>query len=366
MLSVTGLTKRYGDETALAALSLSVDGGEFVTLLGPSGCGKTTTLLAIAGHVTPTAGTVSIGGRDVTDSPPEARSCGLVFQQDALFPHMTARENVAYAMAPHDSDEQRQERRVDDLLSLVGMAAHAGKHPEQLSGGQRRRVELVRALATDPDVLLLDEPLTGLDRALREDLRAEIARVHDRTGVTTLYVTHDQTEALSLSDRLVILDDGRVVGEGTPRSLYERPPNRFVGSFLGPSAELTATLVSDDPPIAAWCGYEFVLEGSPPGDQITLLLRPDDVGNSFEGTATERDVCIEATVQDVSHRGPHSSVTVEAPDGMHLSLAVEGFPDLHRGDDLAVGFDAADLFAFAGGERCAVSRGREAEYYDEP
>lgn len=355
MLSVTGLTKRYGDETALAALSLSVDGGEFVTLLGPSGCGKTTTLLAIAGHVTPTAGTVSIGGRDVTDSPPEARSCGLVFQQDALFPHMTARENVAYALAPQNPDEQQREQRVDELLSLVGIADHASKRPEQLSGGQRRRVELVRALATDPDVLLLDEPLTGLDRALREELRAEIARVHEQTGLTTLYVTHDQTEALSLSDRLVVLDDGRVAGEGTPELLYEQPPNRFVASFLGPAARLPAARVATAPPVASWCDYEFVLDGSPAdGDAVTFFLRPDDVISSLNGEIGEQDVSVRATVTGTSHRGPRSTVTVRTPDGTTLSLEVAGFPDLQRGDALAVGFDVADLLAFAGETRCVV------------
>jgi len=359
MLSVTGLTKQYGDETALSDLSLTVETGEFVTLLGPSGCGKTTTLLAIAGHVAPTAGTVSIGGRDVTDAPPEERSCGLVFQQDALFPHMTARGNVAYAMAPHESDEQRREERVEDLLSLVGMADHAGKRPSQLSGGQRRRVELARALATDPEVLLLDEPLTGLDRTLRHDLRAEIARVHEETGVTTLYVTHDQTEALSLSDRLTILRDGRIVGSGKPQTLYEQPLSRFVASFLGPASELAASLVESNPPVASWCGHEFVLDApAPPKEPITLFLRPEDATSSLEGKPVDRDVAVDVTVQSVSHRGPHSTLMVEAPDGTTLSLKAAGFPDLERGDSLTVGFDAGDLTAFAGDDPVGVGHVR--------
>jgi len=359
MLSVTDLTKRYGDERALAELSLTVETGEFVTLLGPSGCGKTTTLLAIAGHVTPTAGTVSIGGRDVTDAPPEERSCGLVFQQDALFPHMTARGNVAYALAPHEPDERRREERVEELLALVGMADHAGKRPSQLSGGQRRRVELVRALATDPAVLLLDEPLTGLDRTLRHDLRSEIARVHEQTGVTTLYVTHDQTEALSLSDRLAILRDGRIVGSGEPRDLYEQPPNRFVAAFLGPAAELPASLVASKPPVASWCGHEFVLDApDSPGEPITLFLRPEGMISSLDGNPGDRDVTVDVTVQSVSHRGPHSTLTVEASDGTALSLESAGFPDLERGDSLTVGFDAGDLTAFAGDDPVGVDRVR--------
>jgi ABC-type Fe3+/spermidine/putrescine transport system ATPase subunit len=359
MLSVTDLTKRYGDELALSELSLSVDAGEFVTLLGPSGCGKTTTLLTIAGHVSPTAGTVRIDGREVTDARPENRSCGLVFQQDALFPHMTVRENVTYALKPHEDSERRRRERAAELLSLVGMADHAGKRPGALSGGQRRRVELVRALAAEPDLLLLDEPLTGLDRSLREDLRTEIARIHERTGVTTLYVTHDQTEALTLSDRLLILDDGRVVGSGTPRDLYERPPSRFVASFLGPASELPASPAGTDRPVAAWCGQEFVLDGSPPADEpIVLFLRPDDVASSLEGTVADRDVTVETTVRDISHRGPDSTLTVEAPDGTSVSLEVDGFPDLQGGDSLTVGFDVGALTAFAGGEPLAVRRVR--------
>jgi putative spermidine/putrescine transport system ATP-binding protein/molybdate/tungstate transport system ATP-binding protein len=359
MLSVTGLTKRYGDELALSELSLSVDEGEFVTLLGPSGCGKTTTLLAIAGHVTPTAGTVVIGGADVTDAPPEARSCGLVFQQDALFPHMTARENVTYALGPHEDSEGRRRERADEYLSLVGLADHADRRPGQLSGGQRRRIELVRALATEPDLLLLDEPLTGLDRALRRELRAEIARIHDQTGVTTLYVTHDQTEALTLSDRLVILEDGRTVASGTPQALYERPPSRFVAAFLGPASELPASRSGTDPPVVAWRGHEFVLDRSPTaGEPVVLFLRPDDVASSLDGAVADRDVTVEATVRDVSHRGPHSTLTVETLDGTDVSLEVDGFPELDHGEAIRIGFDADVLTVFAGEQRVAVDRFR--------
>jgi len=357
MLSLTGLTKRYGDESALSELSLSVDDGEFVTLLGPSGCGKTTTLLAIAGHVTPTAGTVRIGGADVTGVPPEARSCGLVFQQDALFPHMTARENVTYALGPHEDSEGRRQERADEYLSLVGLVDHADRRPGQLSGGQRRRIELVRALATEPDLLLLDEPLTGLDRALRRELRAEIARIHDQTGVTTLYVTHDQTEALTLSDRLVILRDGRAVASGTPQALYEQPRSRFVATFLGPASELPASRSGTDPPVVSWCGHEFVLDGPPTaGDSVVLFVRPDDVVSSLDSAVADRDVTVEATVQAVSHRGPHSTLTVKAPDGTAISLEVDGFPGLERGEGVRIGFDPGALMAFAGEEPTAVDR----------
>ena len=368
MLEIDSLTKRYGAETAVEDLTLSVERGEFVTLLGPSGSGKTTTLLSIAGHVIPTTGSIRIDGQDVTDEPPENRSLGVVFQRDALFPHMTARENLAYALGPHDYGDRECEERTDRFLSLVGMAGHAEKYPDQLSGGQRRRVELARALAYEPDLLLLDEPLTGLDRGLRREMRAEIARIHEETDVTTIYVTHDQEEALTLSDRIFVLDDGRLVAEGTPQKLYERPPNPFVASFLGIVSKLPATVVGaegTDPDHLAveWCGYRFVLDGPGAdsasnrpavGDQLHLYVRPDAVGSSLADDARCRDVAVEGCVEKLTHGGARSTVLVETPDGSHLRLTANGFPELERGDRIEVGFDADSPFAFAGTDRLRV------------
>ena len=370
MLEIDSLTKRYGVETAVEDLSMAVERGEFVTLLGPSGSGKTTTLLSIAGHVTPSAGTIRIDGRDVTDEPPENRSLGVVFQRDALFPHMTARENLVYALGPHGYGDREREERTDRFLSLVGMAGHAEKYPDQLSGGQRRRIELARALAYEPDLLLLDEPLTGLDRGLRREMRAEIARIHAETDVTTIYVTHDQEEALTLSDRIFVLDGGRPVAEGTPRNLYEQPPNPFVASFLGTVSKLPATVVGAgeaDPDSLAveWCGFRFVLDGDSPGpdsdgdglgvgDRLPLYVRPEAVKSSLVGDGEPRDVTVEARVEKLTHGGARSTVLVETPDCSPLRLTADGFPELERGDRIEVGFDAEAPFAFVGPDRLRV------------
>jgi ABC-type Fe3+/spermidine/putrescine transport system ATPase subunit len=352
MLEVTDLTKRYADELAVDGLSLSVDEGEFLTLLGPSGSGKTTALLSIAGHVSPTTGAVRIDGEDVTTAPPETRSLGLVFQQDALFPHMTARENVAYALGPHEVADP--DCRVETYLSLVGMAAHGEKYPEQLSGGQRRRVELARALVYEPDVLLLDEPLTGLDRQLRQTLRTEIGRIHDETGVTTLYVTHDQEEALTLSDRLAVLDDGELAVTGPPRQLYERPPSEFVANFLGDVSRVPASVRG--PRSVAWGGYRFGLDAAISGDRdrLSLYLRPDAVESSLSGTLSTA-VVVPGSVAEITQRGPTATLTVETETGSHLQTATEGFPEVSVGDGVRVGFDPADCFAFDGDHRLTVA-----------
>ncbi|MFB6082808.1 MAG: ABC transporter ATP-binding protein [Halorientalis sp.] len=231
-VDVDGLTVTFGDVEALADVSLSVADGEFFTLVGPSGCGKTTLLRAVAGLETPTAGRVRIGGRDATDEPPEQRGVGVVFQNYALFPHMTVRENVAYGLGFHDLDEP-DDRRVTDLLELVDLSDLADREPDQLSGGQRQRVALARALAPKPDVLLLDEPLSALDASLRKRLRVQIRSIQRDLDITTVYVTHDQAEALAISDRVAVVNDGRVEQVGTPEAVYREPATRFVAEFVG-------------------------------------------------------------------------------------------------------------------------------------
>lgn len=376
MLEIDALTKRYGDERVLSEFSLSVERGEFVTLLGPSGSGKTTTLLALAGHLDPTAGRIHVDGEDVTDDPPETRSVGVVFQEPTLFPHMTVRENLTYALGPHGYSDRHE--RAEKFLSLVGLAAHAEKYPDQLSGGQKRRVELARALVYEPDVLLLDEPLAGLDRPLRASLRTEIARIHEETGVTTVAVTHDQQQAMTLSDRIVVIEDGHAVATGTPRELYQSPPTPFVASFLGEVSTLPARVVDPDEGRLSWCDFEFVLgtdtrsspedsvslspddgialasdsaDGLSPGDTLSLYLRPENVRCSLAGNPTAADVTVEGVVQEVTHTGPQSTVAVEAPDGTHLQCQTDGFPEVRPGESVSVGFDVDALVAFVDGPR---------------
>ena len=233
-IDLDGVRKAFDGAVALESVSLSVAEGEFFTLVGPSGCGKTTTLRTIAGLSMPTDGTVRFDGEDVSDTPVEDRNVGVVFQSYALFPHMTVAENVRYGLRFTDPPRGlTADERVDELLDLVDLSGMGERDPDELSGGQQQRVALARALAPEPDVLLLDEPMSALDARLRQQLRREIKRIQQELGVTTVYVTHDQEEALAVSDRLAVMHDGGVEQVGTPVEVYEQPATEFVASFVG-------------------------------------------------------------------------------------------------------------------------------------
>src|SRR5215468_12132663 len=232
-LELDKLTKRFGDQLAVDDLSLVVDKGEFVTLLGPSGCGKTTTLQMIAGFADVTSGNIRLEGRDLLAVKPARRGLGIVFQSYALFPHMTVAENVAFGLEMQGVAAAERARRVGDTLELVGLAALAGRFPRQLSGGQQQRVALARALVIRPQILLLDEPLSNLDAKLREEMQIELRQIQRTVGTTTILVTHDQSEAMALSDRIVVMNRGRVEQEARPSDIYQRPANAFVAGFVG-------------------------------------------------------------------------------------------------------------------------------------
>jgi putative spermidine/putrescine transport system ATP-binding protein len=232
-LELVQLGKRYGEAIAVEAVDLKVAEGELVALLGPSGCGKTTTLRMVAGFIRPTTGRVLIGGQDVTGLPPYARDTGMVFQSYALFPHMTVAENVSFGLEMRRVPAPERERRVAEALRMVRLEALGGRLPRELSGGQQQRVALARALVVNPAVFLLDEPLSNLDAKLRGEVRLEIRNLQQRLGLTTLIVTHDQEEALTMADRLVVMDRGRVRQIGTAEDLYERPADAFVAGFVG-------------------------------------------------------------------------------------------------------------------------------------
>jgi ABC-type Fe3+/spermidine/putrescine transport system ATPase subunit len=237
-LDITDLSKRYGGQWAVENVTLDVPQGEFLVLLGPSGCGKTTTLRMIAGFVQPSGGAIRIGPRDVTDLPPWKRNTGMVFQSYALFPHMSVAANVGFGLEMRKVPKAEIAPRVAEALRLVRLDRYSERYPRELSGGQQQRVALARALAIRPDVLLLDEPLSNLDAKLREEVRIEIRELQQRLGLTTVMVTHDQEEALTVADRLVVMAEGRVRQIGTQQDLYERPADRFVASFVGRSTFL--------------------------------------------------------------------------------------------------------------------------------
>jgi len=243
MISVTDVTKRFGDYVALDGVSLEVPDGSLTALLGPSGSGKSTLLRIIGGLEAPDEGRVEIHGEDATAVPPQRRGIGFVFQHYAAFKHMTVRENVAFGLKVRKQPKDRVKERVDELLAIVGLAGYQTRYPSQLSGGQRQRMALARALAVEPKVLLLDEPFGALDAKVRADLREWLRRLHDEVHVTTLLVTHDQEEAMSIADQIAVMDHSRIEQVGTPRELYDRPQTPFVMGFLGPVSQVGETLV---------------------------------------------------------------------------------------------------------------------------
>jgi sulfate/thiosulfate transport system ATP-binding protein len=243
VIQLRGVSKRFGEFQALQDVSLDVADGSLTALLGPSGSGKSTLLRVIAGLEAPDAGTVRIAGRDATTVPPQRRGIGFVFQHYAAFKHMTVRDNVAFGLTVRRRPKAEVAARVDELLRIVGLDGYQSRYPSQLSGGQRQRMALARALAVEPEVLLLDEPFGALDARVRAELREWLRRLHDEVHVTTVLVTHDQEEAMEVADRIVVLNHGHVEQEGPPRELYDRPANDFVMGFLGPVARVGGTLV---------------------------------------------------------------------------------------------------------------------------
>jgi putative spermidine/putrescine transport system ATP-binding protein len=300
------LSKRYGETYVVADLSLDIPQGEFLVLLGPSGCGKTTTLRMIAGFVEPTSGTVSIGGREVTTLPPWKRNTGLVFQSYALFPHLSVDENVAFGLEMRNMSASETRARVEETLRLVRLDGFGERLPRQLSGGQQQRVALARALAFRPDVLLLDEPLSNLDAKLREEVRVEIRELQQTLGITTVMVTHDQDEALSMADRLVVMAQGAVQQVGTQRDLYERPAGRFVASFVGRSNFLEGVVAEGAFTSAG--GLRVACAGGVTG-KATLAIRPEAVSVGAE--AAHLDNAFEGVVEYISYLGSVLDVRVK-------------------------------------------------------
>jgi ABC-type Fe3+/spermidine/putrescine transport system ATPase subunit len=276
------VTKRFGSVTAVDRVSLDIFSGTFVTLLGPSGCGKTTMLRVLAGFYTPDGGTVEIGGRVVNDVPPHRRNTAMVFQDYALFPHMRVRENVAYGLKVRGTKRGDIRTRVNAVLAQLGLSGLGDRSPFQLSGGQQQRVALARALVLDPAVLLLDEPLSNLDAKLRGSVREELVELQRTTGVTAVYVTHDQEEALAMSDVVAVMEAGRIVQAGTPWEVYYQPRTRFVADFVGLVTLLEGTLLESGPEGASVRVGEVVwrtaaVEDARPGDAVLLSIRPETV-----------------------------------------------------------------------------------------
>ncbi|MGN8212827.1 MULTISPECIES: ABC transporter ATP-binding protein [Halococcus] len=308
-IALDGVSVTFGGVTALQDVSIAVGDGEFFTLVGPSGCGKTTTLRTIAGFETPAAGHVRIGGQQVDGMPPEERDVGIVFQNYALFPHMSVRENVAYGLRFRDPPgDVSSDERVDELLDLVDMAGMGERDPEALSGGQAQRIALARAIAPGPELLLLDEPLSALDARLRERLRVTVRDIQQDLGITTVYVTHDQAEALAISDRVAVVNGGRIEQVDTPERLYREPASRFVAEFVGDNNLFDGEVSATAPLRARVDGKEIRLPKTAnvsTGDSVTLCVRPETIrlGGAERSESSESETTLTATVENSEFLG---------------------------------------------------------------
>jgi spermidine/putrescine ABC transporter ATP-binding subunit len=320
VVELVGCTRDYGGVRAVAGLDLVVYEGELLSLLGPSGCGKTTTLNLIAGFVPPSRGRVRIDGQDVTDHPPHQRKLGVVFQSYALFPHLSVFENVAFGLRERRTPRAEIERRVRAALALVRLDTRADHRPTQLSGGMQQRVALARALVYEPRVLLLDEPLAALDKKLREEMRSELREIQRSVGITTVFVTHDQSEALGLSDRIAVMHRGRIEQLGAPREIYERPATRFVAEFIGASSTLRGRATAADR--VALAGGEALrvrgVTGLQAGEAVELAIRPERI--RVAGDAGEN--VVDGRVTGVVYQGVQTELTVEIGGGQRLLVFV--------------------------------------------
>ncbi|SEO18880.1 spermidine/putrescine transport system ATP-binding protein [Salinihabitans flavidus] len=351
------IVKRFGTFTAVHKTSLEIPEGAFVTLLGPSGCGKTTNLRMIAGLLDPTEGEILIGGKRVNEVPIHKRNLGIVFQSYALFPHKTVAENVAFGLKYRDVSKTEITERVQSALDLVQLPDVGARYPKELSGGQQQRIALARSIVINPDVLLLDEPLSALDANLREDMRVELKRIQDQIGVTTVFVTHDQSEALALSDQIVVMSAGRVEQVGTPEEVYNKPTSEFVANFLGASNILSArctgktaeTVTLDVPlfgtvPVPA--DKAALIDGEGP---VKLVLRAEKLLLTPRGTDIGDANTAEATVETVDYQGQTVRYFVRSGDTQLQAInMIDGHP-FAEGDSVTLAFRPKDCAALPEG-----------------
>ncbi len=352
LVRFTGVQKTYdGEMLVVKDLGLEIRRGEFLTLLGPSGSGKTTTLMMLAGFEAPTGGRIELDGRPIDNVPPEKRQIGMVFQNYALFPHMTVAENLSFPLQVRRVPKAEIQKRVAKALDMVKLASYGGRRPNQLSGGQQQRVALARALVFEPKLVLMDEPLGALDKQLREQMQLEIKHIHERLGVTVVYVTHDQSEALTMSDRIAVFNDGLIQQLATPTELYERPVNSFVARFIGENNTLhgrvidingSACIVEVDGARIEALAVNVPGAGAP----TTLSLRPERVRLN-----PAKDGChnlFEARVEELIYLGDHTRARVSLCGNDEFVIKIpnaEGIPALDAGASIRVGWRKEDCRA---------------------
>jgi spermidine/putrescine transport system ATP-binding protein len=353
-VELEGVSKYYGTVAALDDVSLQIRHGEFYTLLGPSGCGKTTTLNIIGGFIPLSAGRLLINGKVVQDDPPYRRNVNTVFQNYALFPHMTVGQNIAFGPRMRKVPQAEADRKVEAMLELISLPGFGGRKPGQLSGGQQQRVALARALINEPDVLLLDEPLGALDLKIRKQLQGELRNIQRKVGITFVYVTHDQEEAMVLSDRIAVMDRGRVIQEDAPTAIYHRPANRFVASFIGESNFLEGTVdtqtggeVQVDVPGFGRPVRARTDQPVTQGQAVTVMVRPEHlVARPEHDDAVDNQA--QGTVSKVAFLGMYTQIGAELAGGGHVTVHqtseadTGGAPQLAVGQPVFVGWRSSD------------------------
>jgi putative spermidine/putrescine transport system ATP-binding protein len=356
-LSLRRLRKTFGPVVAVDDVSLDAAPGEFLSLLGPSGCGKSTILRMVAGLLEPDRGQIVLAGEDITRVAVHRRNVGLVFQSYALFPHMTVFDNVGFGLRRRGVAEGELRPRVERMLELVRLGPLGARHPRELSGGQQQRVALARALVTEPRVLLLDEPLSNLDALLRDEMRVELKRLQERLGATMIFVTHDQAEALILSDRVAVMDAGRVEQVGKPEDVYRRPATAFVARFLGRSNFLAGTVASSDAhgiAVALDGGLSVVAaprQDVKPGERVQAAIRQENIRLIPEGAGSDLANRFAATVVFHAFAGQAHHYVVQLADGRELEVATPGAAlPLARGARAFVGWNPEDVVLLAGGD----------------
>ena len=317
-ITLSSITKRFGDTVAVDDVSLQIEGGEFFSLLGPSGCGKTTTLRIIGGFVYPTAGEVYINGELMAETPPYRRPVNTVFQNYALFPHKTVAQNIAFGLQMKKLPKTEISHAIERSLDLIQLPGYGERKPNELSGGERQRVALARALINEPTILLLDEPLSALDLKLRKQMQLELKTLQRKVGITFVYVTHDQGEAMTLSDRIAVMNEGKILQVGTPSEIYDSPQSRFVADFIGTSNFFEGTLISTDgelaevmsntePPFKFICQHS---EGMPIDSSVTVAVRPERIDISTEPNP-DLSNCLRGVIEDESYLGTTVQYTAQ-------------------------------------------------------
>jgi putative spermidine/putrescine transport system ATP-binding protein len=356
-VTLTDIVKRFGSFTAVHRMTLDIPDGSFATLLGPSGCGKTTTLRMIAGLLDATEGEIAIGGRRVNDVPIHKRNLGLVFQNYALFPHRTVAENVGFGLRYRSVPRQEAQRRVREALELVQLPDLGARYPRELSGGQQQRIALARAIVIEPDVLLLDEPLSALDANLREDMRVELKRIQQRIGVTTVFVTHDQSEALALSDQIIVMSNGRVEQVGPPAEVYNTPASEFVATFLGASNILPAEVlgVEGDALGLEVAGFPRISVPRARAPRLAgagaakLVIRAEKLHLAAADAPDDDRYAVPATVETVDYQGQSARYFVRVGDRQLQAINMIEERPFAEGEAVSLRFRARDCAALPTG-----------------